>query len=68
MKRIVYCFFAAALALGFVACEGHNEEQLPEKYQEKLGNKVTSHEGASEAKPAGGEHVAAPAEGEKKSR
>jgi hypothetical protein len=65
MKRMAYCFFAAALALGFVACEGHNEETLPEKYQEKLGNKASSHEGSQTKSPAS-EH-AAPAEGEKKS-
>ena len=72
MKRIAYCLFVAALALGFNACEGHKVDNLPEKYKENGGHHAAGAEGhESPAKSGEGEKAPAgehakPAEGEKK--
>lgn len=70
MKRLVYSFSAVALMLGFNACEGHNDEELPPHYQERMGVPTAEHKGAAEgAKHEGGEKAgehAKPGEGEPK--
>ena len=72
MKCFLYCLSAIALTLGFNACEGHPDGELPEHYQHRIdpnapaaGAEGAKHEGGEKA--AGGEH-AKPAEGEPKAR
>lgn len=36
MKRTGYCLIAVAFALGFAACEGSKEADLPEHYQHRI--------------------------------
>jgi hypothetical protein len=62
MKRTAFCLFAAALALGFNACEGHKAEELPEHYQHKMhkddhatDHGKGDHSKSDQAKPAAGE-------------
>jgi hypothetical protein len=69
MKRFLYCLSAIALTVGFNACEGHPESELPDHYQERAGNETAKH-GAEGVKHEGGEKAAGaehpkPAEGEK---
>ena len=45
MKRTAYCLLAAALALGFNACEGHKSDDLPEHYQHKIDGHDTEEVG-----------------------
>ena len=60
MKRTAYCLLAAALALGFNACEGHKSDDLPEHYQHKIGGHDTDEVGTHKKE---GHEVEKPHEG-----
>jgi hypothetical protein len=72
MKRFLYCLSAIALTVGFNACEGHSDGELPEHYQKRIDTNTPTHEGGEGAKHEGGEKAAGehpkPAEGEPKAR